>query len=93
MSNSSAEKKGLAKVTRTLPDGCSLEYDKRITGKSRKGVVVYYAHFVRARFTDAKGTKVEKTFDYDHHDSSSKVSAYAFAQSWVIGEHKKAQSK
>lgn len=88
IAQSSEENSGIKKATQNLPPGSAVVFGQRVTGKSRKGVVTYYSHFACARCKMTDGSIIEKSFQFNHHDSKSKVQAWDIAHKWVIENHK-----
>ena len=85
----SVEDKALIKAKSRLPPGGSIQLDKRIAGKSRKGVVTYYRHFVRAIYAQNDSVELNEIFYYDHHNDKSKFDAIDDATNWIISTHTK----
>jgi len=82
------ESAALASQTQKLPAGVKVFFDQRISGRSRKGVVTYYSHFVRAVCTSPDGSTQQETFPFNHHDIADKASAWGKAHTWAIDTHK-----
>lgn len=92
ISQRNEESAAIASQTRKLPDGAHMFFDQRISGHSRKGVVTYYSHFVRAVYRSPNGITQQETFPFDHHDLNDKAAAWGRAHSWVIDAHKTSAS-
>lgn len=83
--STSSEKSFMAKAMKRLPSGASLTLDKRVSGKSRKGVVTYYSHFVLATFTHPENESMaSERFPFNHHDEKDKENAVNKAVSWLV---------
>lgn len=76
INQSSKESAAINIQTQKLPEGSQVFFDKRISGHSKKGVVTYYSHFVRAVYKCSDGTTLEETFPFDHHDHADKASSW-----------------
>ena len=88
ISQGSEESAAIARQTKKLPDGAKVFFDQRVSGRSRKGVVTYYSHFVRAVCTNPDGTSQQEIFPFNHHDLADKASAWGKAHIWAIDNQK-----
>lgn len=84
----SEESAAITSQTKKLPEGAMVFFDQRVSGRSRKGVVTYYSHFVRAVCTSPDGTSQQETFPFNHHDIADKAAAWGKAHTWAIDTHK-----
>lgn len=93
LGNNSDESAAIKKQTKDLPEGASIFFDKVISGHSRKGVITYYSHFVRAIYRAQDGSTHQELFHFSHHSTAEKASAWGDAHSWVIKTHANLTSK
>lgn len=72
-----------------LPFRYSLTFEKKLIGRSRKGVIDYYKHYVRAILTTQERGDVENQFPFDHHDQADRIRACNVAREWLYAENAK----
>jgi hypothetical protein len=93
ITQNSEESAAVKSQTKALPDGALVFFDKRVSGHSRKGVVTYYSHFVRAVCPGQDGCVKQEIFPFNNHDMADKAAAWGRAHSWVIDTHSSFVSK
>ncbi len=87
INQNSEESAAIKSQTQKLPEVAFISFDKKVSGRSRKVVVTYYSHFVRAAYKCPDGTSLQQVFPFDHHDHLDKASAWGRAHEWSIATH------
>lgn len=91
--DTSKRNKALSQARSALPAGASMLLLKREVGRSKKGVVTYYQHFVRASCKCVDGEVHVRSFDFDHHDPDSQARALYEARAWIDSTSQRAESE
>lgn len=81
--DSSAERESIRDAKKGLPPLATITLQKREIGRSRKGVVTYYQHYVLATIRTKNNEEKRLAFDYNHHDLNDLDAALQKARVWV----------